>query len=350
LLNNREGYVPAPTSYNLSANMQSWFAKNYRKLTVNYNSTLDRAPYNMALGALFSNSSFFMDTDLPFSSAWEINVKHIPSRSILFGSWGNKTIDITSCALSAQYLTANVSCQSHNSTARTQCSVIAVRQMPNPPTVSNFTVLGMDPVGRGLMKVLPVVISNRGMNGSTPTEMYLADPGTTFRTDGSAVQLSATPIGVFQERLALLINSFILAARYSTLVMGREDLSGSNISVQTVTKRVSVAPAYALDGPWFGLFLLANVVMLGASLVALALKLSCSGPEVLGYVSSLTRDSPHFSMDGNFNSTVDGAERSRLMRNLRVRLGDVRLGEDTGKIAFAPLLESGVAKRGRLYE
>lgn len=86
------------------------------------------------------------------------------------------------------------------------------------------------------MNVLPLVNSNRGMNGSTPTEMYLADPGTTCRTNGSAVQLSATPIDVFQERLALLINSFLLAARYSTLVMGREDLSGNYVSIQTVQK------------------------------------------------------------------------------------------------------------------
>lgn len=111
--------------------------------------------------------------------------------------------------------------------------------------------------------------------------MYLADPCTTFHTkEYSAIQLSDTPIELFQERLALLMNSFILASRYSSFVMGREDLSGSDVSIQAVPTRFLITPVYALDGTWIGIFFLSNLVMLGAAIVALVLKLECRGPEV----------------------------------------------------------------------
>lgn len=165
--NSREAYLLGPKRYNLTSKLQTSFADHYKSLAINYNAALNVYPYNLALQSFFLNSSFFMDTDVPFTSS-DVT-QDSPSRNIIFGSWGDKTIDFTTCAVAAHYLTGKVACASHNSTAKTQCRAIAVRKMPKSPTGSGHTFLGMDSVGRGLMKYFPMVISNGGMNGSTPT-------------------------------------------------------------------------------------------------------------------------------------------------------------------------------------
>lgn len=93
---------------------------------------------------------------------------------------------------------------------------------------------------------------------------------------------------------------------------------------------------YLADGFWIGFLLMTTMVLQVLAILGLVLGFFIRGPDVLGFVSSFTRDNPHTPLPSG-GSALSGAERSRLLRGLRVQLGDVRATEDDGYIAFRAL-------------
>jgi hypothetical protein len=78
----------------------------------------------------------------------------------------------------------------------------------------------------------------------------------------------------------------------------------------------------------------------------------CHAPALLGYVSSLTRNSSYFpDVDHGANSAEDGPTRSKRLGGLRVMVADVRGGKDAvDRIAFAPKEIRGKVEKGRWYD
>lgn len=68
---------------------------------------------------------------------------------------------------------------------------------------------------------------------------------------------------------------------------------------------------------------------------------------MLGFVASMTYDNPYVVLPEG-GATLDAMERARLLRDLRVRIGDVRIEEDVGHVAFAAVDEMGDTSVGPL--
>lgn len=66
----------------------------------------------------------------------------------------------------------------------------------------------------------------------------------------------------------------------------------------------------------------------------------CIGPNVLGYVSTTTRDNAYTPLPSGA-SAVDGLERARLLRNYRVQMADVNPDFTVGHVALCAT-ESGI--------
>jgi hypothetical protein len=146
------------------------------------------------------------------------------------------------------------------------------------------------------------------------------------------------------------MNCFLVSVSLSNTIITRApSVPAQNFNV-TTARTFFVGKSYALNNGWVIIFVFGNVVMLAAALAALVFKLKCCGPDILGFASSLVRDSPYFTDADKAESTVDGPQRTRKMRRQMVRVGDVRVGEEFGRIAFAPLIASGRTIPGRLYE
>ena len=64
-----------------------------------------------------------------------------------------------------------------------------------------------------------------------------------------------------------------------------------------------------------GFFFTAVVIVLLSTLASLFLKLQCHGPEILGYVTSLIRDSPYFP-DGIRHGTMLEQGKQGTYKNL----------------------------------
>lgn len=101
----------------------------------------------------------------------------------------------------------------------------------------------------------------------------------------------------------------------------------STIGTMTVNHEV-----YRASQLWIAILLTATLFLQILAILGLVLEVLIVGPEVLGYASSLTQDNPYVPLP-TAGSGLDGPERSRVLRDLRLQLADVRPNEDIGYIA-----------------
>ncbi|KAK7217916.1 hypothetical protein V2G26_005919 [Clonostachys chloroleuca] len=85
-----------------------------------------------------------------------------------------------------------------------------------------------------------------------------------------------------------------------------------------------------------------------ASLATIALMNATRVPDILGYISSFTRDNPYATFEQA--SHIDGLERVRELREMNMTVGDVNPRGDIGHIAFAATVEVHRLKEDRLYD
>jgi hypothetical protein len=88
--------------------------------------------------------------------------------------------------------------------------------------------------------------------------------------------------------------------------------------------------------------------MLLAAVFALVIRALCRAPVLLGFTSSLTRDSAYFNdPEMSVNSVEDGSERTKRLGAMRVMVGEVR---DSGRIAFLPVGMGKRVEKGQWYD
>lgn len=345
----------------------------YKTFGYTYNASLDKPPYNdpeIAAVALWKSHfiRFFIDFEVVRKNGSRLGVS--PDR-LVFGSLDHKDhydlegeipliLHYTECSISPVYLYANITCRSTESGL--QCGVEAVRRMPSIPGFSNVTMFNFDnstPVGYNMAHDFPHSAGDLYHSGrSTAIEMYLQDPADAFAAGTGRLDfyanVSTAPMELFQERLGLLINTFFQSNLHPESYFGRplqhmyapEEIL--NVSASTTTP---LPPVYELSHPWMTIYFFAAFIMFLATVVATILRWRCSAPQLLGYVSSLVRDSTHFAEAGlRGNSTESGPEIAARLSGVRVRIADIKADEAVGKITFAPASEGERVKVGRWYE
>jgi hypothetical protein len=73
------------------------------------------------------------------------------------------------------------------------------------------------------------------------------------------------------------------------------------------------------------------------ALTGIFLRAMTRAPDILGYVSSLTRDNPHIPLSAGAEgsgTTLSGLDRARLLRDMRVQIADVEGDKDVERIAL----------------
>lgn len=93
-----------------------------------------------------------------------------------------------------------------------------------------------------------------------------------------------------------------------------------------------------------------SFLLIGAALASIWLRYQISTLDILGYVSSMTRNNPYTFIPGLSGSSLDGLKRTAILKTLRFRIGDVQEKENFEKVAFT-LQNEGVVKcvKGRKY-
>ncbi|RKK73342.1 hypothetical protein BFJ69_g9345 [Fusarium oxysporum] len=100
----------------------------------------------------------------------------------------------------------------------------------------------------------------------------------------------------------------------------------------TMGTRITTIDVYSAQRVWVGLLLFTTMVLQILAICGLVLEILIQGPDVLGFASTLTRDNPYVPLPAG-GSHLDGPERARCLKNMRLELVDVRPEDETGYLA-----------------
>jgi hypothetical protein len=91
---------------------------------------------------------------------------------------------------------------------------------------------------------------------------------------------------------------------------------------------------YSPDLIWNGLLIFSSVVLLVTGCFGIIVSFLTNAPDIFDPVISQTYDNPHMRLPAG-GSTLDTIDRSRLLRDVEVRVGDINCDQDVGKLVFA---------------
>jgi hypothetical protein len=224
---------------------------------------------------------------------------------------------------------------------------------------------------------------------TNPIQSYLYDPlsetGIISGSDSIGLQglpgqespLLTLPMQDFSDRFGQVINTFLYASMWNatpyiigapfsgiveTPVGGHaasltpanagdleamiQNRTGAFTVPATLTTNIRI---YRISYPYITIFMFATLAMLLSAIISVWFSRHTVVPDYLGYVSTLAKESPYVRMP-NGGVNLDGLDRARLMKDLRVRLGNVNEGRgEVGRLAFARLEDTGVVKKDSFY-
>lgn len=163
--------------------------------------------------------------------------------------------------------------------------------------------------------------------------------------------LPVTDINAFlPSNLSATANTFL--SWYPIFRNAMEHIESPFIGATTTANVTTMREIFVCNFGWLALLLAASGIIFVAGGVALVLKHKTLGPEIFGFVTSMTYDNPYVRIaDGTLGggTTMDAMERARVLKDVKVYIGDVRGDDDTGHIAMASGVPLRKLERDRLY-
>ncbi|UPL02119.1 hypothetical protein LCI18_013053 [Fusarium solani-melongenae] len=117
-----------------------------------------------------------------------------------------------------------------------------------------------------------------------------------------------------------------------TNVLSFDEPSAQPFMNSTIGERIVSHRVYKSNRVWVSLLLTTTLLLELLAILGLALQFFIRGPDILGFVSTMTRDNPYVPVAPG-GSNLDGPDRARMLRDLRLQLADVRPDDANGYIA-----------------
>jgi hypothetical protein len=285
-------------------------------------------------------------------STWEITTPAVVCRSFPCpfmsqsvaqqGEGGKFSNSVAFCEYYYDYLEADIEC------VATSCRATALRKLDSYSDgytkewemyLCNNFMGGL----RYMTSVDTIGTSDAYVRGSTVMEKWMYDPSNFI--GGHRPKLYELPPSVFAQRLTILWNTFFQSTYAARALAGNLDKATStNISSvegeigsafnATETFASQQRITYRVNWEWFSVLLSCSLILLAAAYAGLVFKYLSLAPDIVGYASSLTMWNPYVptAMSG---TTLHGLERTALLHDLPVRIGDVRPYCSVGAIALA---------------
>ena len=190
--------------------------------------------------------------------------------------------------------------------------------------------------------------------------MYISDTG---KQDGlqtawynSSMNLSEDTWPTdFATRFGYLFNTWV-SLGYCTLCLSIPDIPtinelglASHYTKVNAVRQYSEDLIYTISAPWVAVFVTCTAALLFAGTISVVVESMTVAPDVLGYVSTVARNSRYLHLPKT-NSAMSGGERARQLGGVKVMMQDVKANADVGKIALGLKHESAERlKAGRLY-
>ncbi|KAF9882740.1 hypothetical protein FE257_005331 [Aspergillus nanangensis] len=288
-------------------------------------------------------SNLFIDTTYNFSSPAQSHV------NLFYGSRNNipppySRTSLFNCTISTIHVESWISCKNAS------CAVARMRKLENNTRPESWTPFNdPDPASKNnwvtlnnIITQFPFAAGALDSYQSSPTDSYIYGESslysTTFTRDWSTVSEREV-----STRFTTLFNTYWQAS-LAPFTIGRASL----FAPVNVTQSSDMSPAfkettgstskpttvYQISLFWLIMFIVATVILQLCAVAAVFLKVRTLAPDILGYVSSLTRDNP-FILLPTGGSSLSGSDRARRLQDLPVQLVDIDGREAVGRIALA---------------
>ena len=274
------------------------------------------------------------------------------SHNITLASVNNATTTaISSCALHASNVEVKVSC------SQMSCGVAYIRRSPSSPwdIVPNGIHHGQA-IGQSLRYLPGASGLSQHEAVSSMIELFLngssgasdVDSGWVDLTFVSGIDLSVRFTQLFNTYYTISLSPFDVIYPEPLLTDFRLDPSNtSDIAFSGLNQSSAIGMnnqhIYTIQISWIIIFFICTLLLFLATVFNAILGRLIMAPDIIGYVSTLTRDNSSISLPPG-GSTLSGTERARLLKDKHIRLGDVckddgdigylrvRLGDDTASL------------------
>ncbi|EON61763.1 hypothetical protein W97_00979 [Coniosporium apollinis CBS 100218] len=282
------------------------------------------------------------------------NTNDPPPRNWVYFSYDdtdNARMSYAECTMRTRHVEVQVHCKGRS------CEVVRMRDSTLPHLPSGWTFLDDSHQNTYIftLNLQQAVMAN--MFTPSAVQRYFTNPGSPFNTTAKMPRLYTVGPKSFAISFAQLLNTFWLAGIGAFVVPGGIPHSDSNLgngtNVLQATNAVMSESEEILvcDKRWLATLLVSTSAMFIAGVVGLALGFVRRGPDLAMDIATMTRDNPYMNLPQG-GSALDCAERSRLLRNIRVRFGDVTPHGEVGYAAIGSLVdekEVDILKEERLY-
>lgn len=260
----------------------------------------------------------------------------------------DKILTVANCTVTMEYMEVQIKCDGQT------CQSVAARPSKTPATHDSLNVTSLNstyytPInGLGQSDIMYTYYLADFTNATNPTvgcdtsfcppsaiEAYLADPANTL-AQTSTTKLWKLGDGPISKRMSQLLNTYWVASIAPQAVAGNFVLANTTTYnrdsvIGTITTSETVLKC---NNAWLAIMFICSLVLFISGMATIVLAAYRRGPDILDRFSSLLRDNPYVLVPHE-SSIVDAVNESRRLRDVMVRLGDVRPGDDVGYVAIA---------------
>ncbi|KAG0649050.1 hypothetical protein D0Z07_4744 [Hyphodiscus hymeniophilus] len=285
---------------------------------------------------------------------------------------GAQNVTSIYCAPSQAYVESTITC---NKTETSQkCTVTAQRLSTLPHMPTQLTYLSFGQIFTGLSALLPE--TTQQLNHVDLLQNYITNPddnqfiqsaqwpsASPNSTENGESRFLTLPLEDFGSRLGQVINAFLFGSTLNSPEILTHSTPLPNLTpatqdddlvalIQNLTSTFTVpanitshAQVYVASYPWLITYLISSLTLPFSALAAAILSRLSKAPDYLGFVSSIARESQYAGVPRG-GVGMDGIQRTRGLRSIRIRLGDVGDAERGVEIGTGVALSVGVLAIG----
>ncbi|PVF95162.1 hypothetical protein CPB86DRAFT_799936 [Serendipita vermifera] len=271
-------------------------------------------------------SRFVLETQPPVDTTIRRNISLITFPDV-------RSAMVHNCTITPNFLLAKVECHSG------QCGVSRIKKlMYTDDQLAELTLhLRDERTWSAIVEELPKSAGNETFSYEAQTVRYLNDPQTSLGYDEVGTALHEIPIAEFSRRFAVVLNTYYQATidplsrlDFPVFPPGFEPRTHEKAMA---TVQTQFPDTYQRHWEWVISSLVASLAMLGVAILGIVLQSRVIVPDFYGHVSSMTRDNPYFPLPPS-GCTLEGIERSILLKDVVVRIEDVAPNKKIGHLAF----------------
>ena len=279
----------------------------------------------------------------------------------------NAPYTAVTCSMSMENIQMDVSCSRSSESTQTQGTCAVTKMRRNQAGDPSFpATLASNSTFNDFADSIRPAVPQGHEDYPTILDSWILDPYGSFWVASTSPNLFEISPEVFSQRLTQMVNSFHMA-RLGYQYMTRSSLSGlqlTNLGNQTLVKSDAGSAVFTSAtgqgiqinsdltlhaNPWWTTaFILSIMVMVAACVTTYYMESTTLIPDVLGYVSTLTRDNRHIPLE-NVPATLGGLERTKFLGSIALRLGDVTPGDSVGTLGVGTTPNTMRSKPHRIY-